>query len=347
VFKRALEAGASEEEKRAIDAILATTTMDCSVLTVLMSCSPSAWRNEVTIKIQKNELIAMLFPFRVRSLISQVVMRQSKAYIKKSLGLPYELPRINLTPANSMRVAMDLRDSYFSLNGLQVVNHTVPDYFVALAPAQVGSMGVMRVEVEVPKTRCHDKAKHGCYDNYYDGTDHKGRLKVKSSESPLQVLKETGAVTSIVHRYIAQGVALAGLVAMKGGDSNKLWLLFISMWGNGTRLNSVNARVSYKEGVSTKRLDPRTAVKNHKPQLFPNSTGCVKIYGAPLAQYLDRASCIVDYMGFMTAARVVGIVCAAAHKRGKIELWFATAPDALYPTNPITWRVAIGLHSPI
>jgi len=201
-------------------------------------------------------------------------------------------------------------------------------------------MGVTRVEVESPTTRCHNLNNPGCYNNYYDGTDRKGRLKVKSSESPLQVLKETGAVTSIINRYIAQqGVALAGLVAMKGGDNNKLWLLFISLWGNATRLGSVTSRVAYREGVSTKRIDPRTAVKNHKPQLFTNSTGCVKIYGAPLAQYLDRTSCTIDYTGFMTAARVVGIVSAAAHKQGKIELWFATGPDALYPTNPVTWTV--------
>lgn len=83
VFKQALPAGTTDEEKLAIENNLYNSTVDCSVLTVLVSCSPSAWRSEVTSKIQKIELIALLFPFRVRSLILPVVMRQSKKPISR------------------------------------------------------------------------------------------------------------------------------------------------------------------------------------------------------------------------------------------------------------------------
>ena len=108
---------------------------DASILELFGQCSPDACASALLDRAYKNELVAPLFHFRIRTEMSSIITRQGKKAVA-------HLPDIRLldgyshktpTRGDAFAMAHELREAFYELNGVHTVNHTFPDYPACLA----------------------------------------------------------------------------------------------------------------------------------------------------------------------------------------------------------------------
>jgi hypothetical protein len=95
-----------------------------------------------------------------------------------------------------------------------------------------------------------------------------------------------------------------------------------------------HSNVTIKEGTSLKRVSLKTGHRTHQIAAFPNTQGVIVADTLPLGKYLNENSTNTDFMSFVTAARVLGMIEYAAG--GEKELQKGLSYGILPGSFPIT-----------
>jgi plasmid replication initiation protein len=81
----------------------------------------------------KNELTAQLFPFRVRDKLSRIVRNGGRTSINHLVMINERESDDVPSRASSFDKAEQIRNKFYELNDISIVNHTLPDYNTCLS----------------------------------------------------------------------------------------------------------------------------------------------------------------------------------------------------------------------
>ncbi|CAH0392075.1 unnamed protein product [Bemisia tabaci] len=135
VFKDALLKRNTETFQRELRALFLHIEIDISMAALTYKTTPDSSLTELTDRVDKNELVSQLFPFRVREMLTKTIKREGTASISFLLTLPLvdTSGEPKLTRHNAIRKAMMCRERFYAANDVHFTNHTIPDYTMGLA----------------------------------------------------------------------------------------------------------------------------------------------------------------------------------------------------------------------
>jgi hypothetical protein len=337
IFRQALESGANPSAKEGVHKVVEACAIDANVLELLGQCLPENCMSAIIDRAYKNELIAQLFPFRVRDELSRIVRNGERASINHLVLMDvresFEVP----SRSTSFERASILRSAFYEVNGLTVVNHTLPDYNVCLSRQVTTSAASLVVKMQGPRSSCPTEGVD--YHNLYDGINPHRTSSKKKTQSAYTFTSESFKTMNPIEKCVQKAAVIAAHISSKGGNGTAFWELVMAIWGLKGHIAKPTVTFNIKEGSSFKRISPSLTSRVHPIACFPNVQHCMEIDSISLGKYLSAYSTNTDFMSFVTAARCFGLLEYACSGVQTAEIPFAILPGNLPATDETTMKI--------
>nr|QNS31049.1 putative RNA dependent RNA polymerase [Frankliniella occidentalis associated qin-like virus1] len=341
VFKAAWDANSTRNHKKLMSEFLSTGTWDCSVLEMLASCLPNSWRSSLVSRIQKNEIVTMLLPFRKRVMLNKKIRSANREWIISGLNLRSVggTHRVSLNRLTIMKIASDFREDYYRHNDVVFVNHTLPDWGVCLTNYQGPGAYCFKLWCDKPVQSCSEDLDGHTTDNYYDGIPPGGMRRPKKTAGFMRKVEDTVRNLTVIQKYMAKTVMLCEYIDAKKGDARMVYSFVNACWGAKEGEGSMTATSRIPASTSTKRLTGRLQVRSHQINCFPNTQGIVHVEGENWQRFVDRVNVHTDFLSIVTCIKVIGLLETGCGSNIDINhpLFFNILPGALTITNPTTY----------
>jgi hypothetical protein len=120
------------------------------------------------------------------------------------------------TRATAFERAENLRNKFYDLNGLSVVNHTLPDYNACLSRQRTSSAARLSVKMLGPRDSCPTEATN--YRNLYDGINPFKIGAKKKSSSAYTFTSEAFKTMNPIEKCIQKAAVISAHIFSKGGN---------------------------------------------------------------------------------------------------------------------------------
>jgi hypothetical protein len=333
IARQALEAGTTPSVKEGIEDVNKSIQIDANVLELLGQCLPDSCISAIVERAYKNELITQLFPFGVRDKLSRIVRNGGRTSINHLVMINERVRDNDDIPsrASSFDRAEQLRARFYELNGVSIVNHTLPDYNTCLSRQATTDAASVVVKMLAPRSSCPTESTD--YHNFYDGINPFRVAPRKKTESAYSFTSESFKTMSPIEKCIQKAAVVSAHISSKGGNGKIFWDLILAVWGCKEEMSRPVVTMNIKEGSSYKRISPTLTSQVHPIACFPNVQHCAMIDSTNLGNYLSAYSTNTDYMSFVTAARCFGLLEYACSNIRTEEIPFAILPGNLPPTD--------------
>jgi hypothetical protein len=337
IFRTALELDMNTSMKEGIKKILSSVIVDANILELMGQCLPEVCMSAIIDRAYKNELITQLFPFRVRDRLSHIIRNGGRMAINHLLIIEENYCDDAPTRSSAFEKGEELRARFYELNGLSIVNHTLPDYAACLSRQIATSAASLVVKMLAPRGSCPTEGVD--YHNLYDGINPFKIAPRKKTESAYTFISEAFKTMNPIERCIQKAAVISAHISSKGGDGALFWSIVLSLWGCDDSISRPVVTLNIKEGSSFKRISPSTTSRIHPIACFTNVHFCIMVDATSLGKYLSAYSTNTDYMSFVTAARCFGLLEYGCSGIRTDEIPFAILPGCLPSTNSDTLKL--------
>lgn len=339
VFKAVLTAQDPPGVQEGLEQCIESCSWDATILELLGQCTPEACAASLLDRAYKNELVATLFPFRVRAEMSTIIRKQGARAVGHLLDIPitYGFHDDIPTRQEAFEIARDLREKFYEVNQVDIRNHTLPDYACSLARQISADSAMVTVTCGEPACGCSSSGED--YKNMYDG--YVSRTRKVKTKSAFTFSGEAFKTLTPVELCVHRAAIVSTYVHMRNGDGMALWKLVCYLWGLKEVTSVPNTTSAIDPEASTKRIDPSTSGRSHPIACYRNTQDVVNVQGHNLGRYLASHSAHVDFMSFIQAARAVGLLEMATGGTGEpgLTLHYAVLSGSLPVSDKTTIKI--------
>jgi hypothetical protein len=337
IFRNALVLGVSPAIKLGLRKVISSVTIDANILELLGPCLPEVCISAIVDRAYKNELITQLFPFCVRDKLTRTVRNGGRTAINHLVVIEEKYSDEIPSRATAFEKAEQLRNRYYDVNSINVVNHTLPNYAACLSRQITTSAASLVVKMFAPRGSCPTDNRD--YHNLYDGINPFRIAPRKKTESAYSFTSESFKTMSPVEKCMQKAAVISAHISSKGGDGALFWNIVLSMWGCKDSISKPIVTLSIKEGTSFKRISPSLTSRIHPTACYTNAHYSVMVEATSLSKYLSVYSTNTDFMSLITATRCFGLLEYGCSNIRTNEIPFAILPGSLPPTNETTLKV--------
>lgn len=326
------------------DAFLKSYEIDAHVLGALAATMPETIIQGMIEKAHKADLLLSLFQFRMRSSLIYMLREGNYNQIERTIRVmnQQDMPPVEVTPYNYIRIAHSLRESYFKKSGYSIINNTIADPATMLARQNGPVSSGITVHINKIRSNCSDMTGNHNYLNIFDGVPERIGRRGFVTKGIFDFIPEATRGMSQIQKCVHKA---SQIVAHIGNTCNieetpflaiDVWRVVCACWGVATVTEYKLPMFYITPDTKWARIDPSSFNKSHPIACYPNAHNSVVVSAAGMARVYDIQKTSSNLASVITAAKVAGLMVLAKNPNDNNELHYAVLEDAILPFGIVT-----------
>lgn len=308
VFQSLLRKSDDNETIEAIDELLLSGTFSADMLAIIACCIPEHCVSGIVDRSVSNEMVQVIFPFRVRSLISSRVRQANRRALRTLLELDLTLTK-DVPPLDrreAYNVVSKVRGDFYATLGYSITNHTQVDFGTVFTHHRNDEMAPVTTRITELISPCQGEGVD--YANMYDGHIKRPKLRTPYSKSVYSFGKDFERSADPVRVCIQKAVVISTWLVHNGYSGVEVWDFIKAMWGASA--SGSYPTVSYKidEIASIRRFSPLTQNPTHPIACYRGVWGVVEVDASDVGKFVTDSHYAGDYLSVITAIRAITLV---------------------------------------
>lgn len=343
IFRELLSRSNDDNMSEALDAFLLSGTFSVDALSLLADCLPEHCASGLTDKALMNDMVQVLFPYRVRSQISRTVKIRNKVAINKLLGIQdnEDYHTMPILRTEIYYIVRGLRQRWYDSLGYRITNHTKQDYATSFTHHFPGQPYSLEVSFEPLISGCPSECVN--YASLYDGHVAAPKKSVLHSKNVFKFSRDFERSGDPVRVCLTRAAVIAIYLTTQGKNGVQLWEFVKSAWGAGDLTTFPTVEYKAEEMASIKRISSASGVFSHPIACYTGNYGAVTVNTVRFGAYVTASKYAGDILSVIVAARAVGLLeyssFISSNRMPPEKLLFGFVEDSLWDYDYNIWEI--------